>query len=118
MRYHLLPEQRSSLSTQRTTTRKPDGMKPYVFAIGKNSLKSIICRHLKNVVKQILMWFNIFRNVKTYIILGGGSLFAIHNESEVYNPRTDRWAPIPSMGIRRSRAGVASLGKVLYVIGG
>ena len=35
MRYHLLPEQRSSLSTQRTTTRKPDGMKPYVFAIGK-----------------------------------------------------------------------------------
>ena len=51
-------------------------------------------------------------------MLGGGSLFAIHNESEVYNPRTDRWAPIPSMGIRRSRAGVASLGKVLYVIGG
>ena len=115
MRYHLLPEQRSSLSTQRTTTRKPDGMKPYVFAIGKNSLKSIICR-FNNVV--ILMWFNIFRNVKLYIILGGGSLFAIHNESEVYNPRTDRWAPIPSMGIRRSRAGVASLGKVLYVIGG
>ena len=51
-------------------------------------------------------------------ILGGGSLFAIHNESEVYNPRTDRWAPIPPMSIRRSRAGVASLGKVLYVIGG
>ena len=58
------------------------------------------------------------RNCKTYVISGGGSLFAIHNESEVYNPRTDRWAPIPSMGIRRSRAGVASLGKVLYVIGG
>ena len=117
MRYHLLPEQRSSLSTQRTTTRKPDGMKPYVFAIGKNSLKSIICRFY-NVVIQIWMWYNILRNVKTYVILGGGSLFAIHNESEVYNPRTDRWAPIPSMGIRRSRAGVASLGKVLYVIGG
>ena len=38
MRYHLLPEQRSSLSTQRTTTRKPDGMKPYVFAIGNLTL--------------------------------------------------------------------------------
>ena len=114
MRYHLLPEQRSSLSTQRTTTRKPDGMKPYVFAIGKNSLKFII-RRLYNVVKY---GYNIFTDVKTYVILGGGSLFAIHNESEVYNPRTDRWAPIPSMGIRRSRAGVASLGKVLYVIGG
>ena len=115
MRYHLLPEQRSSLSTQRTTTRKPDGMKPYVFAIGKNSLRSIIYRFYNVVIR---MWYNILRNVKTYVILGGGSLFAIHNESEVYNPRTDRWAPIPSMGIRRSRAGVASLGKVLYVIGG
>lgn len=45
-------------------------------------------------------------------------MFAIHNESEVYNPRTDRWAPIPAMLTRRSRAGVASLGKVLYVVGG
>ena len=35
MRYHLLPEQRSSLTTERTTLRKPDGMKHYVFAIGK-----------------------------------------------------------------------------------
>jgi hypothetical protein len=35
MRYHLLPEQRSSLSTERTTSRKPDGMKNYVFAIGE-----------------------------------------------------------------------------------
>ena len=56
--------------------------------------------------------------IEFHVNLGGGSLFAIHNESEVYNPRTDRWAPIPPMGIRRSRAGVASLGKVLYVIGG
>ena len=60
----------------------------------------------------------IFLKKETSLIVGGGSLFAIHNESEVYNPRTDRWAPIPSMGIRRSRSGVASLGKVLYVIGG
>jgi hypothetical protein len=36
MRYHLLPEQRSSLSTERTTSRKPDGMKNYVFAIGES----------------------------------------------------------------------------------
>ena len=35
MRYHLLPEQRSSLASIRTTSRKPDGMKPYLFAIGK-----------------------------------------------------------------------------------
>ena len=82
MRYHLLPEQRSSLTSVRTTSRKPDGMKPYLFAIG------------------------------------GGSLFAIHNECEVYNPRSDRWASLCPMTSRRSRAGVTSLGKLLYVAGG
>lgn len=82
MRYHLLPEQRSSLATQRTTSRKPDGMKPFVFAVG------------------------------------GGSLFAIHNECEVYDPRNDRWAAIAPMTTRRSRAGTTSLGKNLYVVGG
>ena len=39
MRYHLLPEQRSSLATQRTTSRKPDGMKPFVFAVGKHKTR-------------------------------------------------------------------------------
>lgn len=82
MRYHLMPEQRSSLTTIRTTSRKPDGMKPYLFAIG------------------------------------GGSLFAIHNECELYNPRTDRWASLCPMTTRRSRAGVTSLDKRLYVVGG
>ena len=55
MRFHLMPDSRPSLSSYRTSHRKPDGNKPYLFAIG------------------------------------GGSLFAIHNECEVYNPRTDRW---------------------------
>lgn len=34
MKYHLLPEQRSLLTTKRTQERKPEGMLPYVFAIG------------------------------------------------------------------------------------
>lgn len=34
MKYHLLPEQRSLMSTPRTSERRPDGMKPYVFAVG------------------------------------------------------------------------------------
>ena len=42
MRYHLLPEQRSSLATQRTTSRKPDGMKPFVFAVGKQKKQTRI----------------------------------------------------------------------------
>lgn len=35
MKYHLLPEQRSLMTTQRTTERRPAGMRPYVFAVGK-----------------------------------------------------------------------------------
>ncbi len=53
-----------------------------------------------------------------FLFAGGGSLFAIHNECEVYNPRTDRWSPCAPMGTRRSRAGVTSLGKLVYAIGG
>lgn len=49
---------------------------------------------------------------------GGGSLFAIHNECEIYNPRTNNWMPIASMIWRRSRSGVTSLRKMLYVVGG
>lgn len=35
MKYHLLPEQRSLMTTSRTLERRPDGMRSYVFAVGK-----------------------------------------------------------------------------------
>ncbi|BES87453.1 kelch-like [Nesidiocoris tenuis] len=82
MKYHLLPEQRSVLVSERTSLRRPEGIKNYVFAIG------------------------------------GGSLFAIHSECEVYNPRADRWFAIAPMNCRRSRSGVTGLGRMLYVVGG
>ena len=82
MRYHLMPENRSALTSYRTSYRQPDGTKPYLFAIG------------------------------------GGSLFAIHSECEVYNPRTDRWGFIASMNTRRSRTAVATVGNLLYAVGG
>ena len=82
MRYHLMPEQRGALTSHRTSHRRPEGAKPYLFAIG------------------------------------GGSLFAIHSECEVYNPRTDRWTGIAAMEVRRSRAAVACAGGSLYTLGG
>uniref|UniRef100_A0A0A9XNX5 Kelch-like protein 17 n=1 Tax=Lygus hesperus TaxID=30085 RepID=A0A0A9XNX5_LYGHE len=82
MKYHLLPEQRSVLISERTSLRRPEGIKHYVFAIG------------------------------------GGSLFAIHSECEVYNPRADRWFSIAPMICRRSRSGVTGFGRMLYVVGG
>lgn len=52
------------------------------------------------------------------LCVGGGSLFAIHDECECYNPRTNAWHPIAQMLYRRSRSGVTSLRKKLYVVGG
>lgn len=49
---------------------------------------------------------------------GGGSLFAIHSECECYNPKLDRWFAVSPMLFRRSRAGVAAVGKRIYVVGG
>ncbi|XP_066257660.1 kelch-like protein 17 [Euwallacea similis] len=50
--------------------------------------------------------------------VGGGSLFAIHAECEVYNPKTDIWHTIAPMQWRRSRSGVTGLRRLLYVVGG
>lgn len=106
MKYHLLPEQRSLMTSQRTLERRPDGMKSYVFAVGK---------YFCIVVEQTLEMNRIGLFV---CLIGGGSLFAIHNECECYNPRANTWMPIASMLWRRSRSGVTSLRKMLYVVGG
>lgn len=34
MKYHLMPEYRSSFISARTKERNPDGMLPYIFAVG------------------------------------------------------------------------------------
>ncbi|XP_035215653.1 kelch-like protein 17 isoform X2 [Stegodyphus dumicola] len=100
MKYHLLPEQRNNMVSVRTTHRKPEGLRPYLFAIGP-----CVFANFKN--KPLVPMF-----------AGGGSLFAIHCECEYYNPRTDRWSPIASTSHRRSRAGVAGVGRLVYAVGG
>lgn len=37
MKYHLLPDQRSDFASKQTEQRSPDGLMPYIFAIGKSS---------------------------------------------------------------------------------
>lgn len=36
MKYHLLPDQRAALTTERTAARQPEGLEPYLFAIGED----------------------------------------------------------------------------------
>ncbi|KAK4877917.1 hypothetical protein RN001_010423 [Aquatica leii] len=56
------------------------------------------------------------KGAESYLFaVGGGSLFAIHSECEVYNPRSDAWSAIAPMQWRRSRCGVTGLRRMLYV---
>lgn len=56
--------------------------------------------------------------LRTYLFtIGGGSLFAIHSDSEFYNPRTDRWSPIAPTLERRSRHGVVPVNRHIYAVG-
>ncbi|XP_022090242.1 kelch-like protein 17 [Acanthaster planci] len=50
--------------------------------------------------------------------VGGGSLFAIHSECECYDPRSDTWHPLAPMSSRRARLGVATVGRLVYAVGG
>jgi len=57
--------------------------------------------------------------LRTYLFaVGGGSLFAIHNECEYYNPRLDRWGSLAPTSQRRSRAGVVTLNRLIFAVGG
>ncbi|KAI1285275.1 Kelch-like protein 17 [Halotydeus destructor] len=57
--------------------------------------------------------------LRTYLFaIGGGSLFAIHNECEFYDGRIDQWAVMAPTIHRRSRAGVVALDRQLYAVGG
>lgn len=57
--------------------------------------------------------------LRTYLFtIGGGSLFAIHSDSEMYNPRSDRWSPIAPTLERRSRHGVVPVNRHIYAVGG
>ncbi|XP_054165297.1 kelch-like protein 17 isoform X2 [Oppia nitens] len=57
--------------------------------------------------------------LRPYIFsIGGGSLFAIHNECEYYNPRLDHWGSLAPTSQRRSRAGVVALNRLVFAVGG
>ena len=45
-------------------------------------------------------------------------IYTQYNIYQVYNPRTDRWSFIASMTTRRSRSAVATVGNLLYAMGG
>ena len=105
-RYHLMPEHRGSLTSYRTSHRQPEGTKPYLFAIGGGSLFAIHaeCEVSAQYLHTIYYLLTIYSLSTHYY--------------QVYNPRTDRWSFIASMTTRRSRSAVATVGNLLYAMGG
>ncbi len=55
---------------------------------------------------------------KIYSFGGGGDDFKSLDLSEVYDPKTDQWSPLAPMPTLRSGALAATLGDVIYVMGG
>ena len=63
-------------------------------------------------------FINNFIQFNPIFYTGGGSLFAIHNECEMYDLHSDTWITIQPMNVRRARLGVAALHRLIYAVGG
>lgn len=136
MRYHLCPESRTEAleasdndgnSTPRTQHRRPDGFRPYIFAIGGGSLFTINneCEVLDGNQWRPIAPTNHKRsragvavlNRDLYVI-GGYNGSKDLSSGEVYDTFEDRWTMIPNMGTKRSCLGCGSLGGLVYAAGG
>uniref|UniRef100_A0A1B6D3K8 Kelch-like protein diablo n=1 Tax=Clastoptera arizonana TaxID=38151 RepID=A0A1B6D3K8_9HEMI len=129
MKYHLLPDQRSVLVNERTTERRPEGMKPYVFAVGGGSLFAIHseceCYNPRND-RWLPIAPMLYRRSRSGVtglgkllyVVGGYDGASDLSSAECYNPQTNKWNAITPMGTKRSCLGVCSFDGLIYVCGG
>ncbi|XP_037926856.1 kelch-like protein 17 [Hermetia illucens] len=129
MKYHLLPEQRSLMNSLRTNERRPDGMKPYIFAVGGGSLFAIHseceCYNPRtNTWMPItpMLWRRSRSGVtslqKLLYVVGGYDGVTDLSTAEFYNPLNNKWTEITPMGTKRSCLGICAFDGLLYVCGG
>jgi hypothetical protein len=52
------------------------------------------------------------------VVVGGEAPAGTFGEVEAYDPRADRWSPLPRLPTPRHGLGAATVGERLYVIGG
>ncbi|XP_022667994.1 kelch-like protein 17 isoform X2 [Varroa jacobsoni] len=129
MKYHLVPEKRSSMTSIRTTLRRPEGLRPYLFAVGGGSLFAIHsdCEYYNPRTDRWLHFApTMHRRSRAGVASLNRLLYAIGgfdgikdlSSAEVYNPQTNAWSLISPLGTRRSCLGVAALNGLLYIAGG
>lgn len=129
MKYHLLPEQRSALVSDRTQERKPEGLMPYVFAVGGGSLFAIHSE-CECYNPRLDRWFPIspmlYRRSRAGVAALSKSLYVVGGYDgasdlatcECYNPNLNKWISITPMGTKRSCLGICGFDGLLYVCGG
>ncbi|XP_042229735.1 kelch-like protein 17 isoform X2 [Homarus americanus] len=129
LKYHLLPEQRATLTSPRTQERQPEGVKPYLFACGGGSLfaihSEVECYNPRTDRWMPVASMNYRRSragvtsLGRYLYVMGGYDGACDlSSAEMYNPALNKWLNITSMGTKRSCLGIGTTNGLIYCVGG
>lgn len=126
--YHLLPEQRAQLRTDRMKPRK--SMMGTLYAIGGKEAGETISNTVESYSLQSNVWqpaplLNVPRQQLGTGSLGGW-LYAVGGSDgysrlstvERYSPDSNRWMYVKSLNTSRSGVGVGVLGETMYAMGG
>ncbi|KAK2579589.1 hypothetical protein KPH14_010884 [Odynerus spinipes] len=127
LKYHLLPERRPLLQSNRTKPRKATvgellavgGMDAkegatsiYSFSLRENTWKSV------STMRGKRLQFGAAVVDRKLIIAGGRDGLKTLNTVECFDFSTHTWSTLPSMIVHRHGLGVAVLGGPLYAVGG
>jgi len=127
MKYHLLPERRSSLQSIRTCPRK--ATVGYLFAVGGMDMNKG-ATSIERYDPRTDNWSQIAsmndRRVQFGVAVVEGKLYVVGgrdglktlNTVECYDPLSRTWTIVPSMTTHRHGLGVGVLGGPLYAVGG
>ncbi|XP_069989697.1 kelch-like protein 17 [Penaeus vannamei] len=129
LKYHLLPEQRATLTSPRTQERQPEGVKPYLFACGGGSLfaihSEVECYNPRTDRWMPVASMNYRRSragvtsLGRYLYVMGGYDGACDlSSAEMYNPGLNKWLNITAMGTKRSCLGIGTTDGLIYCVGG
>ncbi|XP_013781299.2 kelch-like protein 17 [Limulus polyphemus] len=129
MKYHLMPEHRSTMTGVRTTYRRPEGLKTYLFAIGGGSLFTIHneCEYYNTRTDRWAPFLptlhrrsraGVAASERHVYVVGGYDGTKDLVSAECYSSLSNTWQSICNMGSKRSCLGITSVSGLIYVAGG
>lgn len=127
LKYHLLPERRSTLQSPRTKPRK--STVGIMYAVGgmdankgstsieKYDLRTNVWTQVANMNGRRLQFGVAVLDNKLFVVGGRDGLKTL-NTVECYDPKTKTWTIMPPMSTHRHGLGVSVLEGPLYAVGG